>query len=67
MSQPRVDPLVTELITGVNTAERDIAPSVVEALAAVCKNAGKNMGDAVKASTIELCELAFEAKKNGES
>lgn len=57
--QPRVDPLITELIGGVRSAEPDIASSVVVALAAVCASAGKNIGPAARASIIELAEEAF--------
>lgn len=65
--QPRVDPLITELIGGVQTADRDIAPSVGAALAAVCSSAGHNIGPAAKASIIELVEETFAAGKNGAS
>ncbi len=60
--QPRVDPVVTELTTGIKTAESDIAPSVAEALAAVCASAGNNIGPVAKAGIIELAEEAFEEK-----
>ncbi|KAL1405501.1 translational activator of GCN4 [Vanrija albida] len=57
--QPRVDPLITELIGGVASADKEVAPSVVAALAAVCNSAGKNIGPAAKTSIIELVEDAF--------
>jgi len=62
--QPRVDPLITELIGGVRTAEKEVAPSVVNALAAVCSSAGKNIGAAAKTSIIELVEEAFMGGHN---
>lgn len=62
--QPRVDPLITELIGGVRSAEKDIAPSVVNALAAVCSSAGKNIGEAAKGAIIELVEEAFMENRN---
>jgi hypothetical protein len=64
--QPRVDPLITELIGGVRAGDNDIAPSMVQALAAVCASAGKNIGPGAKASIVELVEEAFVAGRNGE-
>ncbi|ODO11508.1 hypothetical protein I350_00288 [Cryptococcus amylolentus CBS 6273] len=60
--QPRVDPLITELIGGVRSGDSDIAPSMANALAAVCTSAGKNIGDAAKAAIVELVEESFEDK-----
>jgi hypothetical protein len=65
--QPRVDPVVTELIGGVRGADNDIAPSIVLALAAVCKSAGNNIGEGVRASVVELVEEAFMGGRNGMS
>lgn len=65
--QPRVDPVVTELIGGVRGADNDIAPSIVLALAAVCKSAGKNIGEGVRGSVVELVEEAFMGGRNGMS
>ncbi|WWD15877.1 hypothetical protein CI109_100301 [Kwoniella shandongensis] len=62
--QPRVDPLITELIGGVRAGDNDIAPSMANALAAVCASAGKNIGAAAKGSIIELVEEAFTAGRN---
>ncbi|WVQ78061.1 hypothetical protein IAT38_000142 [Cryptococcus sp. DSM 104549] len=62
--QPRVDPLITELIGGVRSGERDIVPSMANALAAVCNSAGKNIGPAALASIIELVEEAFTEKQS---
>lgn len=64
--QPRVDPLITELIGGVRSAEKDIAPSVLGALGAVCASAGGNISGPAKASIIELVEECF-AESRGES
>jgi hypothetical protein len=63
--QPRVDPLITELIGGVKAGDKEIAPSVALALAAVCSSAGKNIGVAAKGSIIELVEEAFLEGRNG--
>jgi hypothetical protein len=67
MTQPRVDPLITELVGGVRAAEKDIAPSIVQALAAVCSSAGKNIGPAARTSIVELVEEAFAEPRGGES
>ncbi len=64
-SQLRVDPLITELVTAIRSAERDIAPSIAEAIAAVCRTAGKHLGDAAKQAIVEVCEEAFTTKHNG--
>ncbi|KAK4684697.1 hypothetical protein P7C73_g5471, partial [Tremellales sp. Uapishka_1] len=61
--QPRVDPLITELIGGIRAGDSDIAPSMATALAAVCNSAGKNIGPPAKASILELIEEAFTAGK----
>jgi hypothetical protein len=63
--QPRVDPLITELVGNIRSAEKDVAPSVVAALAAVCSSAGKNIGAAAKASVIDLVEEAFAEPRGG--
>lgn len=62
-----MDPLITELITASKTAESDVLPSIVEALAAVARSAGKNIGPAVKEALMELIDEAFEAKVSGMS
>lgn len=64
--KPRVDPLITELIGGIKAGDRDIAPSMAQALAAVCNSAGKNIGAAAKAAIIDLVEDAFLAQANGQ-
>ncbi|WWC90100.1 uncharacterized protein L201_005033 [Kwoniella dendrophila CBS 6074] len=62
--QPRVDPLITELIGGIRSGDNEIAPSMANALAAVCRSAGKNIGAGAKAQIIELVEEAFTAGRN---
>ena len=64
--QPRVDPLVTELVGLARSSEKDVQPSVVSALGAVCQSAAKNIGPAAKAQIVELVEEAFSAGR-GES
>jgi hypothetical protein len=63
--QPRVDPLITELIGGIRAGDGEIAPSMAGALAAVCASAGNNIGAAARASIIELVEEAFTAGRKG--
>lgn len=62
-----MDPLITELITASKTAENDILPSIVEALAAVARTAGKNIGPTVKANLVEMIDEAFDLKTPGMS
>jgi len=57
--QPRVDPLITELVGGVRSADKDVAPSVAQALAAVCTTAGKGLGAPAKSAIVDLVEDAF--------
>lgn len=64
--QPRVDPLVTELVTTVRSSENDIAPSVCEALAAICKSAAKTMGEGATTAVLSLLEESFGTKVTGE-
>jgi len=63
-SQPRVDPVVTELITGVNASDDAIGASHITALAFVVKNAGENMGDRSREACIEVVDEAFKKAHN---
>lgn len=65
--QPRVDPLITELVGLVRSSEKDIQPSVANALGAVCASAGKNIGPAAKSVIVELVEEAFAEGRSGQS
>ena len=65
--QTRVDPLITELIGSIRSSEKDVAASMAQALAAVCASAGKNIGDAARASIVDLVEDAFLESPGGES
>ncbi|KAF9012742.1 armadillo-type protein [Cyathus striatus] len=58
-NQPRVDPVITELITGVKSNEDSIASSLVVALARVTKNGSKNIGEKARESCVELVSDAF--------
>ncbi|KAH9915889.1 armadillo-type protein [Fomitopsis serialis] len=51
-SQPRVDPVITELVTGAKSSDDAIAGSLVLALARVVKNAGSNIGEKARETPI---------------
>ncbi|KAG5638049.1 hypothetical protein H0H81_002083 [Sphagnurus paluster] len=57
--QPRVDPVITELITGVKGNEEAIASSLVRALANVIRNAYQNLGEKARDYSVELVADAF--------
>ncbi|KAA1470496.1 ARM repeat-containing protein [Dentipellis sp. KUC8613] len=59
-NQPRVDPVVTELITGARANDDGIAASLVLALANVIRSGGKNVGDKAKEACVELVSDAFK-------
>ncbi|KAJ7449659.1 armadillo-type protein [Mycena latifolia] len=58
-SQPRVDPVVTELVTGIKSNDDGIASSLVLALSNVVKSAAQHLGDKARESCIELATDAF--------
>lgn len=54
-NQPRVDPVITELVGGCkNSGEESIAASLVLALAYVVWNAGNNVGEKAREACLEL-------------
>ncbi|KAH9925947.1 ARM repeat-containing protein [Epithele typhae] len=59
-SQPRVDPVVTELVTAARAAEDAIAASLVLALAKVVRSAGTNVGEKAREACLELISDAFK-------
>ncbi|KAH8110478.1 ARM repeat-containing protein [Phellopilus nigrolimitatus] len=59
-SQPRVDPVVTELIAGAGGGDDSIASSHINALAHVVENAGDNVGEKARVACVELVEDAFK-------
>lgn len=61
--QPRVDPLVVELLGTIKSSDDDVAPSVVTALAAVLSSGGKHVGAQPKTLVVEMVEEAFAARK----
>ena len=65
-SQPRVDPVVTELVTGARSAPEDaIAASLVLALARVVRSGGSNVGEKARDACAELVADAFKEQHEG--
>jgi len=58
--QPRVDPVVTELITGAKSNDDAVAGSLVLALSYVIKKAGANVGEKAREASLELALDAFK-------
>lgn len=55
--QPRVDSLITELVTGVKTAtDQGVKTAMLKAMLEVVDKAGKNMNEASKTSVLTLVE-----------
>ena len=63
--QPRVDPVITELIAGVRSGEDDICSSLLLCLAHVVRSAGVNVGDKAKDACVELVMDAFKDPHDG--
>ncbi|KAI5891871.1 ARM repeat-containing protein [Schizophyllum commune H4-8] len=57
--QPRVDPVVTELIAGVKASDDPIGASLVLALAETVKSAGPSVGDKMREAIVELVSDAL--------
>jgi hypothetical protein len=53
---PRIDPLISELVTGAKTPDAGVKDAMLKALYEVVSKAGGNMGDASKASILFLVE-----------
>jgi len=58
--QPRVDPVVTELLTGAKSNDDAVAGSFVLALSYVIKSAGENVGEKAREASLELVSDAFK-------
>lgn len=65
--QPRVDPVVTELITGAKSNDDTVAGSFVLALSHVIKSAGTNVGEKAREASLELVSDAFKELHDGYS
>jgi len=61
-NQPRVDPVITELIGGARNNEESIAGSFVLALANSVQNGSSNVGEKARESCIELISDAFKER-----
>lgn len=64
-NQPRVDPVVTELVGGARNNDDPIAGSFVLALANAVQNGGSNVGEKAKESCAELISDAFKENHEG--
>lgn len=65
-NQPRVDPVVTELINGARGNDDEaIAASLVRALAGVVKSGAQNMGEKAREACVELVSGAFHEVHDG--
>jgi hypothetical protein len=53
---PRIDPLISELVTGAKTHDAGVKDAMLKALYEVVSKAGSNMGDASRASILALVE-----------
>ncbi|TBU31959.1 ARM repeat-containing protein [Dichomitus squalens] len=62
-NQPRVDPVVVELVTGAKSNEDDIAASLLFALARVIRSAGNNVGERAREACAELVSEAFKEQR----
>lgn len=58
-NQPRVDPVITELIAGAKSNDDSIAASLVTALAYVIRNGSANVGEKAREACIELVAEGF--------
>ncbi|KAF9561868.1 ARM repeat-containing protein [Agrocybe pediades] len=65
-NQPRVDPVITELVTGVRSNDDSVATSFILALSYVIRSGGQNVGDKARESCLELVSDAFRESHSGE-
>lgn len=66
-NQPRVDPVVTELIAGAKGNEDAIASSLVLALGYVVRNAAANVGEKAREGCVALVSDAFGESHDGKT
>ncbi|KAI5807467.1 armadillo-type protein [Peziza echinospora] len=57
---PRIDPLISELVTGARTPDSGVKSAMLKALYEVVSKAGGNMGDASKSAIISLVDEDLE-------
>jgi phage-related minor tail protein len=65
--QPRVDPVITELINTAKASDDGVASSIVLALAKVVQSASQNMAEKSKEACVELISDAFREDREGET
>jgi len=64
--QPRVDPVITELVAGVKTSpDSSIATSFILALGQVITSGGANVGEKAKEAVVEVVADAFRDSHSG--
>ncbi|KAI1432708.1 armadillo-type protein [Xylaria sp. CBS 124048] len=59
---PRVDPLITELVTGSKTTDAGVKSAMIKALYEVVSKAGGNMGESSRAAVLGLIDTDTETK-----
>lgn len=64
--QPRVDPVVTELIASIKANDDAISSSLMLALAKVVQSASQNLGEKAREACIEIVSDSFKAPHDGE-
>jgi hypothetical protein len=64
-NQPRVDPVITELVAGVKGNDDFIATSFLLALANVMRNASQSVGDKAREACIDIVSEAFGDDHDG--
>ncbi|KAK2463021.1 hypothetical protein APHAL10511_004676 [Amanita phalloides] len=62
-NQPRVDPVITELINTAKMNDDAVASSLVLALAKIVQNGWQNMGDKSKEACVELISESFREER----
>jgi hypothetical protein len=63
--QPRVDPVVTELIAGIQANDDAISSSLMLALANVIQSASQNLGEKAREACIEVVYDSFKESHDG--
>ncbi|KAI0316101.1 ARM repeat-containing protein [Amylostereum chailletii] len=63
-NQPRVDPVVTELVTGARTNDDSISASLILALSYVVRSAGTNVGEKAREAALDLVSDAFKERND---
>ena len=66
-NQPRVDPVVTELVNMVKTSDEAIGASLVLSLARVVQNASQNIGNKAKEACVDIISDAFRLDHGGKT